>query len=52
MRCDQCCILLLGMILGILWSRDKSAVANYLSKQFLLNTLLIASDSEDLPERN
>lgn len=52
MRCDQCCILLLGMILGIPWSRDRSALTDYLSKQFLLNTLLIASDSEGLPGRN
>lgn len=50
-RCDQCCVLLLGMIPGILWGRDRAALTDYLSKQFLLNTLLIASNSEGLPGR-
>lgn len=52
MRCDQCCILRLGMIPGILWGRDRAALTDHLSKQFLLNTLLIASNSEGLPGRS
>lgn len=51
-RCDQCCILLLGMILGIPWGRDRAALTDNLSKQFSLNTLLIASNSKGLSGRN
>lgn len=35
------------MILAIPWSRDRAALTDYLSKQFLLNTLLIASNTEE-----
>lgn len=52
MRCDQSCLLLLGMVLGIPWGRDRAALTVYLSKQFLLNTLLIASNSKGLSGRN
>lgn len=43
-RCDQSCLLLLGMVLGIPWGRHRAALTDYLSKQFLLNILLIASN--------
>lgn len=31
-RCDQRCVLLLGMIPGIPWGRDRAALTDYLSK--------------------
>lgn len=52
MRCDQRCVLLLGMIPGILWGGDRAALTDCLSKQFLLSTLWITSISEGLPGRN
>lgn len=52
MRCDQCCVLLFGMIPGVPWGRDGAALTDNLSTQFLLNALLIASSSEDLSGRN
>lgn len=53
MRCDPCHLLPLGVTPATLPGRtNRAALADNLSKQILLNTLLISGSSEGLPGRN